>query len=223
MRTTSKFLALALAAALQPAAAGTVSVNFEDVTSNVLASNYSAPGVTFSGDAWAVRSRLGACGSSGLIFSRDGSCGALFLAASGSSVGTPTSDGKSFVIDVAEGFVDAFSFLYGLRSGSNVTITVFDQLGGQGNELLRKVGLTGTQCENSSRQFCDPQWYAYTSSKFNGVAHSVVVSGIDQRLMLDNLTFTTASNTGTLPEPTSAALALGALGALGWCRRRTAR
>lgn len=222
MRTTSKLLAIALTAALQPAMAGTVALNFEDVTTNVLAGNrYSSQGVTFSGDAWAVRSRLDGCGSTGLSFSRSGSCGALLLAATGSAVGNPTSSTKSFVIDVADGFVDELSFFYGVRSLSNVTITVFEDLGGSGKVLFEQLGLPGEACSNGARLFCDP-WYQYTSDKFSGVGHSVVISGVDQRLILDDLKFTTRAS-GNLPEPTSAALVLGALGAMGWSRRRFKR
>lgn len=61
------------------------------------------------------------------------------------------------------------------------------------------------------------------SLSFQGVARSVVFSALDQSVLLDDLSFTTPSATGRLPEPTSVALALGALGALGWSRRRAAR
>jgi hypothetical protein len=51
----------------------------------------------------------------------------------------------------------------------------------------------------------------------------VTISGVDQRLMLDDLQFTTPAVGTPLPEPASVALALGALGAAGWTRRRAVR
>lgn len=224
MRTTSKLLALALTAALQPALADTVTLNFEDVTSSVLAGNrYSSQGVAFTGNAWGVKSNQAPCGAGGLFFSHAGSCGALLLA--GTAGQTTDNLVKSFTINVADGFVTEFSFLYGLRSLSGATIKVFSGLDGGvllNEDPLASLALTGSQCSTGGAVlFCDPNWFTSTL-KFNGLAHSVVVSGIDQRLMLDDLKFITPAANGRLPEPASIALALGALGALGWARRRTA-
>ncbi len=224
MRTTSKLLALALTAALQPALADTVTLNFEDVTSSVLVGNrYSSQGVAFTGNAWGVKSNQAPCGAGGLFFSHAGSCGALLLA--GTAGQTTDNLAKSFTINVADGFVTEFSFLYGIRALNGVTIKVFSGLDGGGlNENPLAILALGNspQCTGIGQvQFCDPNWITSTM-KFDGVAHSVVVSGIDQRLMLDDLKFITPAANGRLPEPASIALALGALGALGWARRRTA-
>jgi hypothetical protein len=216
MRATSRFLALALAAALQPAVAGVVALDFEDVKGfGQLGNQYASSGVTFTGKAWGVSSVLNGCDGA-LLFSRAGSCGALLLGNPGQSA-TPNS--IDFTIDLADGF-NEFAFVYGIRGGSNVVIRVFDGFGGTGNALDVLTGLTGSSCGQSGVSFC--QWHT-SSLKFNGTAHSVTISGVDQRLMLDDLQFTTPAVGTPLPEPASVALALGALGAAGWTRRRAVR
>lgn len=216
MRATSKLLALALTAALQPAVAGVVALNFEDITGvSKLGNQYAASGVAFTGNAWGVASALNDC--DGLwLFAKADSCGALLL---GDPLQSATSNTLSFTIDVAGGFVNAFNFVYGIRSGSNVTIRVFDDVGGHGTALRTLNGLTGGGCTAGGIAFC--QWHNGSVS-FEGTARSVTISGVDQRLMLDDLQFTPAAGT-PLPEPTSIALALGALGAAGWTRRRATR
>lgn len=230
MRTTSKFMAVALAAALQPAVAGTVTVNFEDLTRTVLASSYTtASGVSFSGDAWASLSAFSGCGGnvqfSRLVPSGDRECGALLLAAAGNTIGNPTGESKAFFINFAAGFVDfAFNFQAG-GLGGNTTISFYSQEGGAGS-LLASSALNGNTClgkdPNSAHLFCD-YWDQRSGSNLSGTARSIKITGFDQDLMLDDLTFTTdGSTTGRLPEPTIAALVLGALGALGWSRKRSA-
>lgn len=222
MRTTSKFMAVALAAALQPAVANTVTVNF-DVTSNVVASGYTSNGVSFSGDAWAVRSAYGDCNGS-LNFSGSVGCGALLLQDANGIVDPDADTRRSFVINFADGFVNDVAFLFqlGRNTISAPTVEIFSELGATGARLLGSTALSGNTCTNNTgRLFCDP-WDQYVSSAFSGVARSIRISGYDQTLVMDELRLTAATTTNRLPEPTSAALVLGALGALGWSRKRSA-
>lgn len=223
MRTTSKFLAVALAAALQPAVADTVTVGFE-VAGNTKASAYNSNGVTFSGDAWAVRSNSCSGGTS-LPFSGQTGCGALLLTAEAAIEDPDATTPRELRINFAAGFVDDISFLFQLGKSypSKPTIEIFSGLDGTGNSLLSLTALSGTPCDNGAQLFCGT-WDRFSNDKnpLSAVAHSIVISGFDQTLMLDQLTLKTAS-TGSLPEPTSAGLVIGALGALGWSRRRTAR
>lgn len=216
MRAVSKILALALTAALQPAVAGMISLDFEDSTTIAKIGNrYSGLGVNFTGDAWSYTSNQAGC--SGLAtFTRTGSCAGLLLAAD--AWGSSTSATRNFVIDVAEGFVTEFSFVFGLRSSAGVTIEIWDGVGGQGR-LLNASALSGAPC--ATVRFCE---WTSASMAFADVGRSVVVRGVDQRLMLDDLRFTTAASSPTrLPEPSGIALAMGALGALAWTRKRAAR
>lgn len=217
MRAKSKLLALALTAALQPAFAGMVSLDFEDTTGyGQVGNRYDSLGVNFTGSAWAVTSALNSCNGIWL-FSKAGSCGALLL---GDPTLTATSGPISFTIDVAAGFINEFDFVYGIRAGSDVIIQVFDGAGGTGNTLKIQQGLIGGGCGIARVRFCE---WSNGIVKFDGTARSLTITGIDQRLMLDDMKFTTPAAGTPLPEPGSIALALGALGALGWTRKRAAR
>jgi hypothetical protein len=214
MRATSKLLALALTATMQSAMAGAVFLDFEDVqTTELLTTRYGSKGVTASGAAWTAASE--ACGGD-VSFIRTGSCGALWLAEDPTN--TAATSGKSLTLSVADGFVDALSFIYsGSILGTNLAVHVYDAAGKELGQGLS--GLTGAGC--GTFIFCN--WSQTVSLSFQGVARTVVFSATDQTVLLDDINFQTADPNGRLPEPTSIALALGALGGLGWARRRAAR
>lgn len=217
MRVTSKLLALAFTAALQPAMAGVVSLDFEDLKGTGQLAAYD--GVTFSGDAWGLTSKSMANGCSGFgSFVRAGSCGALELALDATAL--PGQDSQSFILDLAGGFVGEFSFVYSAQPDSAVTIQLFEGANGTGKELQSMTGLTETGCSIPGVRFCN---WTSSSIKFDGTALSLRVSGMDQGLLLDDLKFIQAAAGGTVPEPASMALALGALGAAALTRRRAAR
>lgn len=222
MRATSKLLALAFTAALQPAMAGTVFLNFEDVqTVAPLISQYSASkGVTAAGAAWTATSE--ACGygpnndPGDVSFIRAGSCGALFLAQDPTKPASTAA--RSLTLTLADGFIDMLSFVYSANTGTpGLKVHVFDAAG---RELgLGLDGLTGASC--NTFVFCN--WSQTVNLSFQGVARTVVFTATDQSVLLDDLRFTTPSATGQLPEPTSIALVVGALAGLGWARKRAAR
>lgn len=223
MRAKNKFLVLALAAALQPAIADVVPLDFEDFTGFVeLGSRYSASaGLTFSPNAWGVRAldRPNPCAGTirfQPLANGSPNCGALLLAEDAG--GTFGSDTLSFKISSDFGFVNSISFAFAL--GTNAVAKV-DVLDANGNSLLPTLGdLAGNACSNGYF-FCD--WEKKTV-EFSGVASSIVFSAKDQGLMLDDLVLTTDLPPSTdLPEPASIALALGALVAAGWTRRRAPR
>lgn len=221
MRATSKLLALALTAALQPAVAGVVSLNFEDNTGvSQIGDRYaSSLGVTFSGDAWGITSKYNNCGGAAQ-FLRDGSCGGLELALDPLSNGS--ADTQSFTVDLAGGFVKEFSFVYSARADATVQIDLFDGANGTGHVLQTLSNLAGSNCTITGVRFCI--WNTSTI-QFDGVARSLTVSALDQSLMLDDFSFITpgTSGGGTVPEPAGMALALTALGGLAWARKRAAR
>jgi hypothetical protein len=225
MRATSKLAALALTAALQPAMAGVVPLlNFEDITVSSdpsglgviqLGDRYKSSGVQFKDGAWgAVSTR---CDGAYGFKPNDAGCSALLLA------GNPTDgdlDGnKSFTLNFADGFVTGSSLIYSARTSSNIVITLFSELDGKGRST-QIGGLRKADCGLSGAFFCD--WNALTLD-FSGVARSMVVSGNDETVMLDNIQLVQASTSpGRLPEPASLALSISALGALGWARKRAA-
>jgi len=227
MRATSKLLALALTAALQPAFAGVVSLNFEDVTVASdpdgfgmiqLGDRYKNEGVRFTGAAWGVTSVV--CGGFSLFETHDNGCSALML------VGDPRDGkietGKSFTLNFADGFVSGSSFFYSALPLAGVSITVFDELDGKGKGTTI-AGVSEKECtDGSGARFCN--WTALTLD-FAGVAKSMVISqgdrALDETFMLDDLKLVQAASSPTgLPEPASLVLAVSALGALGWARKR---
>ncbi|KQV60937.1 hypothetical protein ASC95_05805 [Pelomonas sp. Root1217] len=231
MRATSKLLALALTATMQSAMAGAVFLDFEDVQATELLTNrYAAKGVTGSGAAWTATSEACTYGpnndSGDISFFRSGSCGALLLAQDWTKPAPAIS--KSLTLSLSDRF-EGLSFVYsGSVAAINLSVHVFD---GVGNELnlfdangkdlgLGLSGLAGSPC-TSTLTFCN--WSSLLELSFQGVARSVVFSATDQTVLLDDISFKTSDPTGRLPEPASIALVLGALGGLGWSRRRAAR
>lgn len=218
MRTKSKLLALALAAALQPATAAVVTVDFEnpDTWGELLRTQI--PGLSFSGDAWSVGSTR--CGGD-INWIRPDSCGALELAVNPWGDEDLTAP-KSFTINFAGGFVEEFKFAFSLLDTTSAKIQIFEGLNGTGRELGNAESLLRlTSCPPGDFRFC--VWDLDNAIKFEGTALSVKVSGVDQNMLLDNLSFITPTATGRLPEPGSVGLALSAIGALAWVRRRSAR
>lgn len=210
MRTTSKFLAVALTATLQSAMAGTIPLNFEDLkTTSPLTGAYN--GVTISGASWGAVSEF--CGGD-VSFQRTGSCGALWLAQDPTKAAS--TGAKSLTMTIADGF-DGLSFLYSAGiSTPDLEVHVYDASGAELGSGLS--GLQGGAC--STVLFCN--WSQTLTLSFTGVARSVTFTAVDQSVLLDDIFFKTPVATGRLPEPTSVALALGALGALGWSRKRKA-
>jgi len=227
MRATSKFLALVLAAALQPAFADVV-LNFNDITPAVNPDGSGAivvgdryllsDGVQFTGSALGVSSFLCAVNpldvGFGFIDAGGGCGGAVLLSVTGTS-------GLSFTINFADGFIAGSSFVYSTLAASHVSVTVYDQLNGTGNEL-RQADPDPAACGTDGVSFCD---WTPLELAFEGTAYSIVISGADESFMLDNLSLLAAGSTNPnpTPEPGSIALALGALGAAGLTRRRRAR
>lgn len=218
MRATRKFLALALlTTTLQPAFAATVTLGFEgDAARGQLAEQFKDLGIHFTGNAWGVNSRLNGCGS-GLSFDTPYGCGALIL---GDPADRETGELREFTISLDSGFTEKVSFTYGQLTAGGLSISVFGSRDGSGNPLNVLSNLLEPGCGQPNVRFCG---WEDDAIEFQGTAYSITFSGFDKRVMLDNLSFTTRDATNPLPEPASMALALGALGALGWTRRRTSR
>lgn len=218
MRAMRKFLALALlTTTLQPAFAATVTLDFEDASAHgPLAQQFKDLGLIFKGDAWGVNSELNGCGD-GLSFDRPDGCGALIL---GNPDDRETGALREFTISFTNGFTDKVSFTYGQLTAGRLSISVFGSRDGSGDPLNQLSNLLEPGCQTGAARFCG---WEDDAIEFDGTAYSITFSAVDKRVMLDNISFTAGDATTPLPEPASMALALGALGALGWTRRRTSR
>lgn len=224
MRATSKLLALALAAVLQPAIAAPAPIvlDFEDITTKVDPDgvvDLKTPryaGVEFKGAAWGLTTSACDIDATANFITRDGGCGAFLLASarSGSATGT-----QFATINLADGFIAGSSLWYSAMTASAITVTLFEGLDATGRSTTYDQGLTKGNCSRAT--FCD---WSELKFSFDGVAKSIVISGADRSVMLDDLSFQPFSTQpAPLPEPGSIALALAALGALGWARKRAAR
>jgi hypothetical protein len=239
MRATSKLLAIALAALVQPAFAALepVVVDFERISLEMdedgivsLASMnpYADLGVEFSGNAWGVLSMTGNCGGAFSFVPAGGSgCAAMLLSNDPKAKLNPAtiivaanSLPPSFTINFAQGFIAGSSLAYKALEDSGVVIELFSEVNGVGS-LSKLTGLSESNCSGSAT-FCD--WGKPLELNFAGIAKSMKISGVDEAFMLDNLSFVRQEATvpGQLPEPASLALALSALGVLGWSRKRAA-
>lgn len=216
MSTTSKLLALALTATLQSAMAAPVFLNFEDVkATDWFQGNYN--GVDVSGSAWLATSE--ACGDAdGVSFIRDKSCGALYLAPKPNPGGPTPNARQSLTLGLTGGF-DALSFVYSYSNSlADLQVAVYDDKGN-----LLKSSLSGTLSGDGCTGFLFCNWSDPVKVIFDGVASSISFTAGNQALLLDDIQFTTPAATGRLPEPASIALAVGALGAAGWTRKRAVR
>lgn len=221
MRATSKLLALALAAVLQPAIAAPapIELNFEDIISKVDddglldLTKVDYAGVEFKGASWGVTRRGAPCNGE-TSFSAERGCGAFLLGALG---------GSSATIYLADGFTSGSSLYYSALAGSGIKLSLYKSLDITDDNLIATLPTTldSGNC-GTTVIFCA---WEQLRLDFNGVAKSLVISGKEGAVMLDNLSFAPFAVTDPtrLPEPGALALALSALGALGWARKRAAR
>jgi len=229
MRATSKLLALALTAALQPAFADVV-LNFEDIKKSSdpadkgivqLLDRYKDSGALFTGDAWGLVSREDNCNNGFGNFFHDGGCTALML---GKEPGGATSTSNaSFTLNFAAGFIGGSSLYYAGQPSTKGSITLFSDIDGIGELAVFDISRLRLQnCSiDAGFKVCD---WSKLDLGFSGVARSMVVTGTDQSFWIDDLTLKAQATTGgQLPEPASLVLALSALGALGWARKRATR
>lgn len=129
-----------------------------------------------------------------------------FFGANGGTIGYNSND-PAFA-DVAAGF-SSLSFQYGFFTSG--TVSVYSGLGGTGTLLGSQVFLANT--EDTSQPF------GLGSVSFSGIGRSLVLSGTDGSLGLDNIDFGT-STVGAVPEPATWAMMLLGFGVVGASLRR---
>lgn len=232
MRAKSKFLALALTAALQPAfaAPAPAEFTFEDLTTivdvngmvNLVQTNYGASsGVQFTGSAWGVLTSKDCDGLVKFVPNASG-CGALMLSDNPGN-GSTSPLRQSLTMNFAEGFISGSSLYYATLAGTNATITLYENIDHSTGRSWSLGALDNTGCVSEpGASFCD--WHRIVLDLKGGVARSLVVSGADDSVVLDDFSLVraTAVPPTNLPEPAGIALTMGALAALGWTRKRAA-
>jgi len=214
MNAFKTLVASAVLAVAAPTFAGTVTaqLDFETVgnfagLSQAGNNPYAGSGLTFSGNAYGIRSRRDG-GGSGSFFRDPANKGALMMfddAAPGEA---------AITINVASGFSDFFSVDYTGTSAAVGRAEVYDVDG----KLLQTEAfdpLSGS-CPTSTDYLCE--WKS-TSFDFTGVAYSIKLFGASTLFFFDDIKLGRA-DPGQVPEPSSFALGLAAFAALGLSRRR---
>lgn len=232
MRAKSKLLALALTAALQPAfaAPAPVEFSFEDLTTivdangmaNLVQANYGAgSGLQFTGSAWGVLTSKDCDGLVKFVPNVSG-CGALMLSDNPGQGSTSTAL-RSLTINFAEGFISGSSLYYATLAGADVSVTLYENIDHRTGQSWALGKLDNIGCASvPGALYCD--WNKIVLDLKGGTARSLTVTGKDDSVIFDDFSLVraTAVPPTNLPEPAGIALTIGALGALGWTRKRTA-
>jgi hypothetical protein len=219
---TAAIVGSSFTAASALAGTRTLTLDFEGIagSQNVVIDNFYAPDAVFSGGAAASKSS--AAGGLGSFQTR-------FL---GDPATAPTIDlgtgamffRSTFTVELADGFNDSFSFYYSLQDSESLLVEALDATGQVLGSFSGQPGGNATFCppnlQEDNNFFC--VWSQGTID-IGSMASTLRVSGSAGGSYLDQFVFTTTTDVGPpggLPEPGSLALVAGALGALGWARRR---
>lgn len=205
---------LALGASI-PSRAGVITLTFDTLQDTESILNYynggtgslgSGPGpnygITFSPSAQAIES--------GNYANNPSPPGVLFFLGGGGAV-----------MNMAAGFTTGFSFFYSAADPNHPgSVTVYDGLDQTGNVLASlALPVTPTLPPGSPPY---NNWVPI-GVQFTGTARSVNFSGAANFIGFDNVTLGAALPPGTVPEPSSLAMAgLGCLGGLAFFARRRA-
>lgn len=220
MKLVKTFAAIGLLAGACTAQAA-VTLNFDSLSdaSPVGSSYFPAYGISFGANALAVGSQAADPNNSGAFQNQPSGTMAVLLFDESLPAST------SFTVNVQSGFDGGFGTAYTNISRNNASaalISIYDALDGQGN-LLGTVELGYRNQDGCNSSFaCN--WGLDFGTTFNGRAYSIVVSGANGGLFLDDMRFGVQDPPdGRVPEPASLALALAGFGAalLGGRRRKT--
>lgn len=214
----SAIAAAALAAALVPATAATIVLDFEGVGDFAAINNFYNGGTDSLGNSGTNYGVAFSSATLGLIDFDAGGNGNFANEPSASTV-MFFLDANNAVLDFAAGFDTGFSFYY--SSSTAASVTVWSGLGATGT-LLGTLGLSAQGFDNCGGDpngtFCN--WTA-VGVGFAGTAMSIDFGGTANQTGFDDITF--GSVTPGVPEPsTYAMLALGLAGVGFAARRRKA-
>ncbi len=198
--------ALALAAAT-PAVAVDTTIDFETATSFASVAQYYNGGADSAGN---IGPALGVSFGGDVLGLMNDALGPYFSNAP-SPLGTMTVVGSDATMNVAAGFTGAISFWYSADTFTLGAVSVWSGLNGTGS-IVASFNLVNNATDGcSSSAFCR---FDRVASTFQGIARSVTFANAANVAVFDNI------NVNVVPEPTTLALMLGGILAVGSLARR---
>ena len=209
--------AASLVAAMAPAMAAVIVLDFEGVGNGANINNFYNGGTDSLGNSGVNHGVAFSTATLGVVDSDAGGGGNIANEPSGQTA-MFFLDANNSVLDVALGFTTGFSFFY--TSASAASVTVWDGLGATGNQL-GTLNLTaqfnGNGCVGDPNGgFCN--WTA-VGVAFAGTAMSIDFGGTANRTAFDDITFG-SKDPGRIPEPSTYALVALGLAGIGFVARR---
>ena len=211
--------AASLVAAMAPAMAAVVVLDFEGVGNLAAINNFYNGGTDSLGNSGTNHGVAFSTATLGIIDFDAGGTGNIANEPSASTV-MFFLDASNSVLNVAAGFTTGFSFFY--SSATAASVTVWDGLGATGNQL-GSLNLTaqfnGNNCGGDPNgQFCN--WTA-VGVAFAGTAMSIDFGGTANRTAFDDITFGSKDpGPPPIPEPSTYALMALGLAGIGFVARR---
>ncbi len=211
--------AASLVAAMAPATAAVVVLDFEGVGNFANINNFYNGGTDSQGNSGVNHGVAFSTAALGLVDSDAGGSGNFANEPSPNTIMFFLNANNS-VLNVAAGFTTGFSFFY--SSSTAASVTVWDGLGATGNQL-GSLNLTAQHTGNNcvgdpNGTFCN--WTA-VGVAFGGTAMSIDFGGTANQTGFDDITFG-SRNPGPppIPEPSTYALMALGLAGIGFVARR---
>ena len=211
--------AASLVAAMAPAMAAVVVLNFEGVGNGANINNFYNGGTDSLGNSGTNHGVAFSTATLGLV-DFDAGGGGNFANEPSPNTIMFFLDANNAVLNVAAGFTTGFSFFY--TSATAASVTVWDGLGATGN-ILGSLNLTaqfnGNNCGGDpSGQFCN---WSPVGVAFGGTAMSIDFGGTANRTGFDDITFGSKDpGPPPIPEPSTYALMALGLAGIGFVARR---
>lgn len=164
-------------------------------------------GIEFFGNALGIQSRAQPCVGTGNFALQPSGCGIVYF----------FSDAGIQGLNRAAGFTTGFSLFYS-AIGFPVSLGVFSGLNGTGSVLaLLFLPPTSDGIGVTGMSYCP---FVAAGIAFSGTAQSILLAGVANQIVFDNVTFGSSTPGTTVPEPSTYALMAAGLAALNFASRR---